>query len=256
MNRALVAAITLAAVLTIPAMARPMLAGSGDVASRDLAVGSFDSINLRGVPSFQIIPGDAPAVTVKTDANVASHLAVSVVDNQLQVTLDPSYRPTSFELDITMPRLTAASFFRSKGSIGQLKGDEIHLDLQGRSALSLDGVQAGLLDLNVENGSSVTGKENAVNTNLNLAAMSRVTLEGHSDSIELAADHSTADLTRLAGNLASVVLSDGADAEVGGNPQLHVDGIVYPGSTLTSPGHPDEAMVFYDADDNASDFGS
>jgi hypothetical protein len=250
MKRMLLAVMTLAAILVAPVMARPMLPGSGDVASRDYTVGAFDSIDLRGIPSFQIIPGDAPAVTVRTDGNVGSYLAVSVVDNQLQVTLDPRYRPTSFELDITVPRLMAASFFRSKGSIGQIKGDEIHLDLQGRSAVSLDNVQAGLLDLNVENGSSVTGTETAVNTNLNLADMSRVTLGGHSDSISVAADDSSASLARLAGMTASVVLSNGAVADLSGDPALHVAGTVYEGASLTSAGHPDESMVIYDVDDN------
>jgi hypothetical protein len=234
----------------------PMISGSGSVSSKDYTVSSFDTVSLMGIPDFRIIPGDTPAVSVNADSNIADHLMVNSYGNRLEVSMDPaySYRPTSFELDITMPTLAAAAIYDSKGSVGQFGGNNIRLDVQGKSNVDLSKVDPNSLALNVADTSMVTGSIDTYRTNLTLAGRAQASLQGASDLVALRGDGwSSANLKGLDANRARLHLKFDSSAQINGNAQgMQVTGAVLDSAHVSYAGNARVDTLWVDTDSGAS----
>ncbi len=253
MKKMLLSIIAMLALLAAPLIAwggPPVLSGSGSVSSKDYTVGSFDTISLKGIAGFHIMAGDTPAVTVKTDANIADHVMVNVYGTRLEVSMDPaySYRPTSFELDITLPRIAAAAIYDSKGSIDKFSSDAVRLDLYGHSALDVSEMDANMLALSAADASSISGRVSGYETEVSLQGRAQASISGDSDRLVLNATGGSANLSALDANQVTVSLSDGAAARINGNHGMDVSGSVRNGASLSYTGKADVGAVFVDPD--------
>ena len=249
MKKMLLPMLAMLALLAAPLIAwggPPMLPGSGTVSSKDFTVAGFDTVSLKGIPGFRITAGDTPAVTVTTDGNIADHVMVNVYGTRLEVSMDPaySYRPTSFELVITLPRIAAAAIYDSRGSIDKFSADAVRLDLYGRSAVDASELDANSLALNATDTSSITGRINGYRTMVSLHGKAKAALSGDSDSLVLNADGGAADFGGLDASRAWVSLSNGASARINGNHGIGVSGFVRDGATLKYTGKADVGGVF------------
>ncbi len=249
MKKRILSTLAMLALLAAPVIAwggPPLLSGSGSVSSKDYTVGSFDSISLKGIAGFHIMAGDTPAVTVKTDANIADHVMVNVYGTRLEVSMDPaySYRPTSFELDITLPRIAAAALYDSRGSIDKFSADALRLDLYGQSAIDASELDANMVALSATDASSITGRVNGYQTQVSLHGKAQASISGDSDRLVLDADGGSANFNSLDASRAWVSLSNGASARINGEHGIGVTGFVRDGASLRYTGKADVGGVF------------
>lgn len=256
MKKIVLAAVAMMVVLGVPAMAldwnRPMMiTGSGEAMNKTYAVGAFDTVSIKDIPKFQIMQGDRAMVMVKTNVNIASHMTVTTAGGRLEIALEPgyTYNPSSFQLDITVPKLAAAAVYDSKGSIGQFDGTDVELSLFGKSAVDLSGLNATNVALRVSGRSSIKGPINSYNADFQFSDFAQGTLSGSTDHIRLVADGTAhANLEGLQANRTNMTLSSDASARINGNHGMSVRGFVVGGARLSYMGKVEMGSLFIGQD--------
>ncbi|MCF8348223.1 MAG: DUF2807 domain-containing protein [Bacteroidales bacterium] len=126
-------------ILILPLQAQ--VRGNGEVVKQERTVEPFTGVKVDGAKEVVLIQGDQHRVEVETDANLQEYVEVMVVNNTLEFkTTKPIIKYQTMRLIVTSPtiekvKVSGASDIRSQG---QLKGDELKLNVSGASEANLD----------------------------------------------------------------------------------------------------------------------
>lgn len=197
--------------------------GSGEIVTLTPDFADFDQVDVGYAFEATIEQGDASAVTIRIDDNLAEYLDVRVVGRTLVIALEPSlgfnFGAKTLEADITMPEI-------------------VGLDASGASRVRLTGF-GSTKDLRVEasGASTVSGDIAAGDVDMRISGASTVSLEGSGDNLNLeASGASTANLRDFPVADARVQLSGASRGTVNASGTLDVE--ASGASHLTYTGNP------------------
>jgi len=128
--------------------------GSGNVVSKSFDLTGFSAIDTNSAVQVQVTHGDSYRVEVQVDDNLVSKLDVGVSGKTLHIRFqNGSYTNYTFKALVTMPELTKATMNGASRLDGDMAGEDLTLDLNGASRVTLTGT-AGRLKI-VANGASL-----------------------------------------------------------------------------------------------------
>jgi hypothetical protein len=157
------------------------ITGSGNVVSHEFDLSGFDRVEVSHAFDVKISQGNAFAVAVRVDGNVAEHLQIVTQGRTLKIGLKPRVynmvNVATMEAEVTMPELTG-------------------LELSGASGCTITGFEsAAALDVDVSGASSLRGDIEAGDATFDVSGAGKVTLSGSGgDSRIDASGASTVDL--------------------------------------------------------------
>jgi hypothetical protein len=138
---------TLAATLLMSCK-KDTIHGSGNIASQERSLGTFEHVRIEGPIKANISYGTVQRVTVRTDAVALNKVETRVANNTLILDLDDAhnYQHISFEVDVVMPMiqdliLEGTGDSRMSGFQGL---DEFRLTHTGVGDLTLSGTVGAL----------------------------------------------------------------------------------------------------------------
>lgn len=225
--------------------------GSGSTVARQYDLSGFTGVRLDNACDATVTRGDAFAVTVTVNDNLAEHLVVEVDGDTLHIGLDPSYSFSNVDLEaqVTMPDLQALEL--SGASVADVRGfaadSSLAVELSGASKASLAAVSSGDVSFDISGASSMTGELRSRSLGGEVSGASRIGLEGSGTSAELEASGGSelglrffalqdAGVTLSGGSQGQVRVSGTLDVDVSGGSQLDYFGSPSLGSTDVSGG--------------------
>jgi hypothetical protein len=194
-------------------------AGSGTPVTRQYDFTGFKALSLDNACDATVVRGDAYAVSVTVDDNLAKHLQVQVDGDTLSIGLDPrwTYTGATLTAKVTMPSLTGLETdgAAKAAASGFAAGDDLDLRLSGGSTVALTGARAGKVSLNVSGAGGLTGELQAQEIGGEATGAGRVSLQGSASRAKLEASGAgRLDLGELALHDADLNLSGGASGTV------------------------------------------
>jgi hypothetical protein len=130
--------------------------GSGTVATRQIDVGSFSSLQVSHAFTVNVTVGSPEEVTVRVDDNLIDILDVGVSDGTLRIGLESGTEATdaTLEADVSVPSLDALEL--SGASRATVSGSATSLDaaVSGASNLAARGLTIDELTIDVSGASS------------------------------------------------------------------------------------------------------
>jgi eukaryotic-like serine/threonine-protein kinase len=219
----LILCLTLAVLVPGCSRAGSSINGSGTIIDQNLKVKDFNSINIQGPFSLEIVRSDAYQVTLSTDNNLMSRLQISLERRTLKVRIEApaAFFPTSLKIRIAMPDITS-------------------LNLSGRVKAVLTGFKSiSDFTLFLSDDCIVTGDLEAIIARFHLSKSCQVGLTGSSMRLELECSGSKLDLENFFLITAQVKLEEGSEAvlNVAGRFDVVLNGaskIFYLGNPLIS----------------------
>jgi hypothetical protein len=115
--------------------------GSGDMETRELDLGGFDSINVGGAFELDVVMGEHYEVKLTIDDNLWDNLEAKVRDGELTIDWDKSCQPDDdCRIEIVTPRLAEVSIHGAcDANIEDYQGDSFRYILSGAGSLKMDG---------------------------------------------------------------------------------------------------------------------
>jgi hypothetical protein len=169
------AAIALTCLLTLAILfpgctqAGSALNGSGKIIDHDVDIADFDSLQIQGEFSLEIVQSKSFQVTLSTDDNLISRVLFSLDDETLKIKIEApaTFFPTSLKIKIAMPTIS-------------------NLNLSDGARAMISGFQAlPRFNLVLVGASSLSGNLEADATNFYLSGGSQVSLQGQAKVLEL-----------------------------------------------------------------------
>ena len=182
--------------------------GSGNVVTEVRDFTDFTSLDIEGQSEFEIIESHSYGTTIVTDDNLVRYVTVSKKGTTLKISTiaATALSPTSLKIIITTPNLHELRLGEAaRGTITGFK--------------SSNGFNFYLFEA-----SSLKGKIEACDTNIELSGASTVTLEGVTNNVTVSASGaSKLDLAYFAINNAIITLSGESEAKMEAKEGLDVD---------------------------------
>jgi hypothetical protein len=202
--------------------------GSGTPETKQYDSTGFTGVRVDSAFQATVTRGDAFAVSVTVDDNLVEHLRVEVEGDTLHIGLDPgySYRDASPKATVTMPSLTAleASGAAKAAVNGFTSGDALDLETSGAGQVTLTGVRAGQVTVDVSGAGALLGELEAQELRGEVSGAGKVSLEGTATTLGLeASGASRLELSGMTVQDADLQLSGGAGASVRVTGTLNVD---------------------------------
>jgi hypothetical protein len=202
--------------------------GSGTPVTKTYDYAEFTGLSVNSAFDVTVTRGDAFAVSVTVDDNVAEHLRVETDGDTLRIGLEPrwSFSNMTLKASVTMPTLTALEVNGSSAvkATGFASGDALDLLVSGASSVTLISVRTGNVAVNVSGAGSVSGDLEAQEIGGEVTRAGDLTLEGAATALKLEASGSgKLELALLTAQDADLNLSGGADATVRVTGTLNVE---------------------------------
>jgi hypothetical protein len=143
--------------------------GSGNIIDQDLKVTDFNSVNVQGPFSLEILQDKSFKVTLSTDENLIKRVQVSLERKLLKVRIEApaTFFPTSLMIKITMPAISSLNL-----SAG------VKANISGFNYMSN-------FTLFLSDGSVLNGDLGTINADFNLSKASKVDLTGSAVMLDL-----------------------------------------------------------------------
>jgi hypothetical protein len=205
----LLAILLLVPISFLPGCARvgSAMSGTGNIIDQEVDVADFTRIDIHGEFSVTITQAEKFSVTVSTDDNLISRIIVSREDEILKLNIEApgNFFPTSLKTTITLPRLYSLSLSRE-------------------ASASLSGFQTTFnFDLNLAEGSSLTGYLETGITRFDISGASQATLAGKAIELILeASGKSKMDLGDYLVNDAHANLRESSEATMNVSQEFYV----------------------------------
>ena len=204
------------------------VSGSGVPASKQYDYDGFSSLRVDNAFSATVTRGDAFGVRVTVDDNLVKYLRAELDGGTLRIGLDPlmSYHDATLKAEVTMPgpeglEVTGGSTAAVAGFASD-KG--LELQLSGAGKVSLSGVRAGDVAVNVSGGAGLTGELEAQALTGEVSGAGKVGLEGSASRAQLEASGAgELDLRTFTVQDAELQLSGGARGAVRVTGTLNVE---------------------------------
>jgi hypothetical protein len=154
--------------------------GSGNLQTRDMPLGEFDSIVAGGSFSVDVTQGSATSVVVTADDNLWDYITVRNDSGTLRLEMKPySYSNTHLSAKIVTPRLKGLEL--SGATVGTMRGfdysqGKFNLEISGASTLTDGDLRAGQADVNVSGASTATMRGRVDDLNLEVSGASHASL--------------------------------------------------------------------------------
>lgn len=195
------------------------VSGSGNVVTKQYDYNGFTGLRVDHTFAATVTRGDAFGVTVTADDNLVQHLRVEVKGDTLHIGLDPgmSYRNATLTADVTLPSLQALEVTgASTADVREFASqDALELMLSGGSKISLTGVRAGQVTMDVSGAGQLSGELQAQEIRGQASGAGQVTLEGSASRAQLEASGAgKLDLGALTLQDTDLQLSGGASGAV------------------------------------------
>ena len=200
--------------------------GSGEIVTLRPDLTGFTEVSASHGARAHIARGDDYSVVVRIDDNLQDHLRIVVEDGRLHIGMTSflNIRNHSFEVDVTMPDLTAVA--ASGGARATLDGFDVEHAMEAR----------------VSGGARLTGTLGADSLSMTTSGGARAELSGSADSVTLrGSGGSRANLSTFDAGSVEVSLSGGSRADVYATRAL--TGGVSGGASLTYDGGPSTVDV-------------
>ena len=167
------------------------MSGSGLPASRQYDYDGFSSLRVDNACAATVTRGDAFGVSVTVDDNLVKYLRVERDGGTLRIGLDPvmNYHDATLKAEVTMPDLEGLEVTGgSTAAVAGFASDKaLDLQLSGAGKVSLSGVRAGDVALDVSGGGGLTGELEARELAGEVSGAGKVGLEGSASRARLEA---------------------------------------------------------------------
>lgn len=239
-QRVVLAVVSLLAVLALAAAGcGGPLVGSGDLVTKQYDFKDFTRLEVSHAFEVQINRGDAFKVEVTVDDNIVDRLRVEQTGTTVKIGMEPGITlgTTTQRALVELPELEGVSL--SGASKGGVVGFESSTDLDvvasGASSLSLTGVRAGDVRLDVSGASKVVGDLRAQDVRMEASGASQIMLQGSGVDGDLAAsgaskllltgfELATADVAVSGASSATVKVTRTLDADASGASSIEYTG--------------------------------
>jgi hypothetical protein len=214
--------------------------GSGTTATKTYDLTGFTRVSVDSGFTVTVTQGAEYAVSVTVDDNlVEEHLKVELDGDTLHIGLAPlwAYRDLTLEATVTLPGLTGleASGASTVSASGFLSGDPLALNASGASKITLAGVGAGEVRLDLSGGSRLEGGLEAQELAGGISGAGAVELQGSAQRLQLDASGGSrfelvglpvvdADLRLSGGSRGAVTVTGTLDADASGGSRLEYAG--------------------------------
>lgn len=157
--------------------------GSGDVETREVALGEVTEVDIGSALDAEIVPGDEPSLTVRADDNLIDRVEISEAAPRVEVRLERgiTLRGVTAEVTVTVPSLTEVA-------------------VSGASSVEVaEGIDIADLRVSASGASELTGTVEADQLDVDASGSSEVVLDGSAGELRVSASGATdADLGGLA----------------------------------------------------------
>lgn len=209
--------------IAVPVIVDPerVVHGSGNVVSRDVAVGAFDKLVVTSVFRVTVTRGEVPAVKLRVDDNVVDHVVVESSGGRLHIGIRGRHR---FDNTTLTAEVTA----------GELLG----IDASGASQVTMSGdVLAPSVELRAIGASRITGPLETEEARVEASGVSLLGLSGSTGRlVATVTGVSKIELSGLRATAGEVHVSGTSKADVWVTDSLSID--VSGVSSLTYKGKP------------------
>ncbi len=159
--------------------------GSGVVVTENRAIGSFDSVVLKGIGDLEVVPGEVTAVVVEGEDNILPYVQTTVEGGTLVVEIRAEGGPV-----IVVPtrplryRVTAGAVDRVEtlGSgnveLRSVSAPNLTVKTTGSGTIRLTSLQVGSLSATISGSGSVEGEGSASNVAVASSGSGNAHLEG------------------------------------------------------------------------------
>jgi hypothetical protein len=158
------------------------LNGSGKIIDQPIKITGFTKVSAKGSFPVELYQSDQPSVTVSTDDNLIQRVIVALSDETLLISIQApaTFFPTSLKIVIGMPRIYG--LILNDGAKASLSGfkSTYNFSLDMRGASTLGGyLEAGNLDFDIGEGSTVNLKGSALDLELQASKASKLDLSAY-----------------------------------------------------------------------------
>ncbi len=166
-----------------------LVAGSGDLETRELDYSGFTKVDVAYAFQIEITRADSFSVSITLDDNLFQYLEVRKSGSTLHIGLktNRTYLRTTQRATITMPDLRELELSgASKGDVsGFTSADSLRLKVSGATSGTINTMEAGDTQFNISGASKASGNIKIADGDFDVSGASTVELEGTADDVTM-----------------------------------------------------------------------